>query len=236
MKDTVRSRPHWEVVIRPADFKQRRIEQLSSLWTAVAASVVMLRGWDYPHVDDKNTGPGNDFVESWVDFMGHVEYWRMYQSGLFVHRFLFDEDHEPGELARQRMDRLVQGCFEPGGYLDFVNCLYTTTEVAEFAARLATRLGFGPGCVVEISLVNVADRVLMSADRNRPWTSLYRATAPRLDFRWEGSVVTLVGESARLAREAAVFFFERFGWRDPPLALLADEQAALLKHSVRVPA
>src|SRR5688500_17704073 len=82
----VRSGPYWRIRLRPAEYKPDRLS-LPECESIVDARQVRLRGWYYPHVTHRAEAweRGEDFVANHVAFGGHIEYWRMYQSGQFVH-------------------------------------------------------------------------------------------------------------------------------------------------------
>jgi hypothetical protein len=97
--------PHWRVTIRPADYSPELIQTLRSCFDVVEKCKVSLRGWDYPHLSRRpnERGQGENWVASWSTFMGHVEYWRLYQSGQFLSLFAVREfsEKEFGEHLRQ---------------------------------------------------------------------------------------------------------------------------------------
>src|SRR5438034_7832370 len=97
--DSVKARPHWRVTIRPTIFNESRISTLPECWRIIESCSVSLRGWNYPHVDREGRTNGNDWISSWCEFNGYLEYWRFYQSGQFLHLKSFWEDSEKVDLA-----------------------------------------------------------------------------------------------------------------------------------------
>src|ERR1043166_6582061 len=89
----IRSRGYWRVVIRPSSFIAERA-RLRDLEQIARDTVVQLRGWDYPHFPRDGVTRGNDFIEALTDsgWIQHIELWRLYQSGQFVHLFAMRED------------------------------------------------------------------------------------------------------------------------------------------------
>src|SRR5438477_12026082 len=79
--------PHWRVNMRPLPFEPERIPSLSAGFELIQSTKLSLRGWDYPHLSHKphQRGTGKSWIAAWSDFMNHVEYWRFYQSGQFLH-------------------------------------------------------------------------------------------------------------------------------------------------------
>ena len=88
----IRKTAYWRVLIRPTEFQQDRIASLSACLDTIEKAKVSLRGWDYPHTERNQIVRGQEFIEHQVNFMGHAEYWRLYQSGQFVNYFSSREE------------------------------------------------------------------------------------------------------------------------------------------------
>ena len=192
----LRAGPHWRVVIHPREFNKTRIASLGECWSAVEESQVRLRGWPYPYVNQECRKPGSDWIASEVDGTNHREHWRLYQSGQFVHFFSFWEDRSDRHAA--------------GGELSVVGALYTFTEIFEFAARLAAAGMLDDAPVVQIWMEQVRNRELTG--NGLVWLSSgFRAAEEPIEGSWQMQGPGLYAEAARLGREAAIHFFERFG-------------------------
>ncbi len=213
----IRSGPHWEVVIHPAKFEDARIPSLRECLEAVEQSTVALRGWPYPYVNPETMEWGEDWIASSVDFSWgpvlHREHWRLYQSGQFVHRFAFWEDNDPG------YDHPHGG----SGTLHAMGALYTFTEIFEFAARLMAAGALDAAPVVKVAMQHIEGR---SVVRGVPGIlpSECRATADTLEHEWQLTGPGIYGEAAQRAREATLWFFERFGRDDFSEESLKREQ------------
>lgn len=228
----VKDAPHWRVILRPHTFEAERIPTLNKCWSLVESCRLQLTGWDYPHVDMRNRRYRNDAIESWSDFKGHREYWRFYQSGQFVHLLSFREDALPEE-SKKRIARctFMPPDFEPSGCLDIFSILFTLTQVFEFATRLALKDIFGDSLSIIVHMKEVENRVLVAWDWNRAWHGFYPAGEDTLGKEWRLETRTLISKSADLARDASVWFYDRFGWV-PPSQLLAEEQRKLLDRRI----
>lgn len=64
----VRSRGYWRVVIRPAAFVEGRVANILDLPKILATCAVRLRGWDYPHINERSEQVGADWVSQGVDW------------------------------------------------------------------------------------------------------------------------------------------------------------------------
>jgi len=213
--DKIQAKGFWRVVLRPTVYAEKRVPTLTSCRQIVEASTVRLRGWDYPHmgtVDNKQS-----WVESSEDWLhGHIEFWRFYQSGQFVHHFAMSEDYE--ESSKDRLG------------LDFVNTLYRFTETLEFSARLAAREVLSPGANLRVELHGCEGRRLISWDPGRMLSGTFISSLPVIAFDAAVTEADLLGRSAEIAVDATVDVLERFNWSDVPREILAAEQTRFLER------
>ena len=236
----LRGGPHWEVVIHPSRFEAKRVSTLRECRDAVEqAQVALLPGRQYPRIDRQSQEQGQDWVASAICFpFGHREYSRLYQSGQFVHFFTFPEDTwNPEEMQRAYDSTLVikPENFTPSGFLSVIGALYTFAEIFEFAARFMAADVLDEAPTVRIVMHQAKDRVLVPPGRRIGPVSLHTATAETPEHEWQLTGPGIYGEAARLAREAARWFFERFGCHDFPEESLKREQDEFLaKRGLRV--
>jgi hypothetical protein len=210
----IHDKGYWRVAIVPARYERQRIPSLSKCQEIVEAASVRLRGWDYPHID-RNVRNRQSWVESWIDWIhGHLEYWRFYQSGQFVHHFAMREDYEDSSAD-------VRG-------LDFLNSLYTFTEIFEFAARLAAREALTSGATISVTLHGTNGRRIISWDRRRHLFHDYVAADREITFDGEFSEQMLLANAAHMALDATRHVLERFN--SPVPSGLIDEQTKFLER------
>jgi hypothetical protein len=174
---------------------------------------------------------GQDFVASYDDFQGHLEYWRAYMSGQFVYLSSVREATEPGwreKLERGARHRMISPSKDfdwssVPGFIDVQNFVYTVTEFFEFAARFGQALPRTEATKLTIGLHNIAGFVLTVDDVRRGWWEYYAADMPALENSWEVPLSELVGSSRQLALEAMQWLLVRFGWTQPNMeAIKAD--------------
>lgn len=83
----VRSRGHWEVVIRPLPFRQR-VTDSRELLQIVEKSAIDLGGWRFPFISDRQGEQTNgqrfrdeDSIRQMHRWEHHLEVWRFYGTG-----------------------------------------------------------------------------------------------------------------------------------------------------------
>jgi hypothetical protein len=197
---------------------------------------VSLRGWDYPHLSNRTEerGFGPDWVAAWSDFWGHLEYWRFYQSGQFLHLFGVREKVEA--QWHQKLKAVTRSHLSHSqnidwdsvpGFIDTTNLLYCVTEIFEFATRLSQKGVYDSGLTISIAIKGIRNFVL-TTDWDRGWFHYYAAHEDVLGHSWTVTAEELVADSASYSLKAVEWFLERFGWLDPAMGVLRRDQQAFL--------
>lgn len=220
--EKIKRRGYWKVVIRPTRYEEGRLS-LDECRQAVVDNVVFFRGWDYPHTKRSEITAGGTWVQHTTDWSHYVEWWRMTQSGQFVHLFGIQEDWDPEGFAAGYNDT------EPGEALSVLNALFAIAEVFEFASRLATTPVLEDEAYVEISLTGLDGRTLIMLDPGRILSGGYTCDVNELSRNWTLSTEELLGRSRDHALDHARWLFERFNWQNVPLEVLEDDQEKLIE-------
>lgn len=229
--------PHWRVNFRPAEYKEQLIPTLGKCFEIIEKNNLCLRGWDYPHLSRRDTerGHGNNWVASWSDFLGHYEYWRFYQSGQFIHLFSVREATETEwrkkleSEMRSHLSYLGDIDWEKvPGFISIINFTYTITEIYEFVARLCQSQIYAGTINIKIELRGIKGFVL-SAPWERVCHSYHAASEDILTKSNDFESDQLVATSKEVALESIVWFFERFGWLNPSINVISNDQENLLK-------
>jgi hypothetical protein len=225
--------PRRRIVIRPPEFQEERLS-LGSLRGIIERTRVQLRGWDFPHASsrEKEWGRGTNWIASWSSFGGHLEYWRMFQSGRFLHLEGIREtiEKEWDQRLRQAASFFSDNEGEVEGLFDFINFIYSMTEVFEFAANLCQAEVFTDGSViVDVGFYSIANFGI-STSQSRDVRRLYRTNANEIHKTWEIEKAELISASADISLRAIVWFFERFQWDEQPVQIFKEEQQKLLER------
>lgn len=213
--EKIKSTGYWRVNIRPVQFEERRIESLERCWEIMESCNVLLRGWDYPAVSEKEKAFGDDYVQSGADFRGMVELWKFYQSGQFIHYFSCLEDYRQEEIGTNSR------------WLGVISTLYRITEIYEFSSRLAVNDVFGNGVIISIKLEGMKDRELFEPDR--PW--VWKDVSKSDEIAVESKLPTLkfIASVHDEAINKTMEVYSHFGLTDYPRMLLSADQQRLLE-------
>jgi hypothetical protein len=233
----IKKGPYWRVVFRPLPFVEERL-RLGDVLSVVGRARIRLRGWDFPHQNPHEKPQiAHDWVASWDAFMGHLEYWRMYESGQFVYLSAVRETTETpwnDKLRRLSSSRIVPPApdfdwNQVPGFLEVVNLVYMVTEFFEFAARLAQELPGTETCELTVGLHRVQGFVLAVDDTRRSWWEYYAATESAIEKTWAYPVLDWVSKSPELSLEAIRWLVARFGWTESNLEAIKNDQETLLR-------
>lgn len=209
----IRTRGFWHVIIRPATYDPGFVPYVE-LEHLIASTRVSIRGWDLPHVEDPNPiQRGSTWIGRDVAWDYHLEVWRLYQSGQFVHlNSLRNDWHDRSALSP------APPGWQPGTALGVGDALYTLGEYYEFASRLSLALPGEGALTVHLRLQNLAGRELTVNDPRRASFDSRRST--QMDTFDTGerdfTVEQLVADPRSLAVDTACELFARFGWDASP--------------------
>jgi hypothetical protein len=222
--ETIKTRGFWQVTIKPDEFIETRVEDISELYPILVKAAVSLRGWDFPHLDKRDDYHVDvDWIGEDSEWEHHLSSWRFYQSGLFIHVSSIPIDWRD----RSHWWPPEEG-WKPGQLLGVGDALYRFSEVMEFAARLSLSNAGGESMYIEIVLHGLEGRILYMDDRRR-WGLFRPYQASITDFPYSLRVERseLIGNTQELALMGARELFKRFRW-NPELETLRSFQSDLL--------
>ena len=217
--DAIRGAGHWRIRVVPESAAQR-FKLYSDCRDAVAASAVLLRGWDYPHIPIRNDEfrcqtPVHDGWEGMVDWDRHRELWRLMRSGQFLHYLALWEDHSP-EFSQARL-------------LSVTNVVFTLLEIVEFAHRLTGAAEYGTSLELEIDLVDVKDRELKMLDPRRMLDREYTTAESAVELRNTLPLPLVQSDVRSTACDLAIEVFEMFELEISP-RIIGDIQDELIER------
>lgn len=217
--EKIESRGYWDVEVRPLPVDANRFDY-EELESVIEGTAVRLRGWPVPFIDHREPWlRGDDWIGQDIDalMVSHLEAWRLFTTGQFVHLRALPVDWGDADLIAPRISgQKVIPVWE---------ILFYLTEVVELAARLTLKAN-APGSVsVGAKLCGMAGRGLVVGQRNR--AEFMRPYVQQQDvLRAQRTVKAddLVAEPREAALELARHFFVHFGWKAPIDQLRAYQQ------------
>ena len=241
LPDKIKQTPHWRINLQPSSYKIRINEDPKAAFDLVEQSAVTLRGWPYPFVSNERLEQirKQKYIASGSDFLGHIEYWRLYYSGQFIH--LFQVREKSSDAWHEQLKKHAQQCileyrrnnnFDIPGFIDITNLLYCLTEIFEFVARICGKgLYNNSELEITVGLINIEKFALITSP-SRFWHGYYPATDSIIKKSWSTKAEQLLSESADLALKATFYFLSQFGWDNPPVDILRQDQEKFLSGKI----
>jgi hypothetical protein len=229
-------KPYWQIIIRPESYQSQLIPSITSCSQLIERTRVRLGGWSYPCqiFHPSLSARGSSWIAGWIDddSMTCPEYWRMYQSGQFVHFLNFwsqsgDELKKINYYLQQFSSYGVQK--NVPGYVSIPDIIFNMTGMYEFAARLCESNVYRGMVTFHIKLVDIRDFVLAQPKSWFGFNGVHQATENLLEHSTSVSSADLVANSHGLAINSVVWFAERFGWDDPPASAFSQSQQSLFE-------
>jgi len=228
--EKIKSRGYWRINLQPL-VKAEKLPSIDRCQEIVEQNAVKLRGWEYPAIlqgaPDVQRTRTQTYFELANDWQNHIEFWRMYRSGQFLHYLALREDW----ISADELASMGEQQMQPMTRLSVVGTIYSVTEIHEFAARLARAGLYNEGVVVSIGLHHTKDRVLWLEDRARVGFSYERKTgAEELTWSQSHTKEQLVEDPPRLSRVVLKELFDAFGWQVADELLGRDQERLLTQR------
>jgi hypothetical protein len=232
--EKIKSRGYWRINFQPLIYTQKFIS-LGECKDIVEKNTVEHRGWDYPHFprrsgEDTGLEPGENFYQGWIDWGEFKEFWRMYQSGQFIHYLALREDWLEEAIWRHNLHDKIK----PMSLLGIIgSVVYQMTEIFEFLSRLGTAGVYDEGVRVSIGLYNTENRKLwIDAGLRVPLLQEYKTVAKKIEFDQEFTKEQIITNPNDLALKVIIYIFDRFGWHNPPVETIKKDQDSLLSGKI----
>jgi hypothetical protein len=226
----IRSHGYWRVEVHSTDYQSKRLSSRAAMQDLLNRATVSLRGWPYPYFRAEETAYNAKWLEGQVSWDRYREYWRLYESGQWLHYLGL-----PG--ARISRERLFQGRSPlPPQHTGYIHVrgdvLFTLTEILHFAVGLAQGGVLDPAAFVSIQLHNTKDYMLVEGfERFFPHEYVNRSDRP-IEQQCNLPVSELSAIADQKALEMSVRVFEVFGWIPSEAAVrtLEEDQKKLVER------
>jgi len=195
---------YWELRAMPEVYQTDRLPDTASVINHLIEARVALRGWDFPHTDDKtksNFASGRQSYTNFAFAARHIEAYRAYRSGLFVWRGGYREDGP--QFNRDDL----QGSH----VLSFVNVIYTVTEMFVFLKRYYARVAEDAVVHVSLEMRGIKNRRLIALGDAILYGD-FVSVEPDLTLENDYSVSELRASAEEHAISIIKRIFELFNW------------------------
>ena len=214
---------HWKVYAYPVNYSERRVKDPIAVKNLLAKSIVSLRGWSFPHVQNNNDhGAKSNFsngVQSFTDWEGYLEGFRVYLSGLFVWKGKFFEETDG---YKKGTDKIL---------LEFVHCIWSVTEFFLFLKRFYEMVESSDDLYISISLYGCNNRKLTSTDFGVPlWDNYTCMQEEPIIVEQNIKLVELKAGYKQIAAKVIKQIFLIFNWDSVSEEVIEQWQTKLIER------
>jgi len=226
----IKSRGYWRIEIHSTEFQDNRLPSRAAMQNLLSSAMVSLRGWPYPYFRAEETTYNGKWLEGHDNWSYHREYWRLYESGQWLHYLGL----RGAWITREELFK-GQSPLPPqhAGYIHVRgDVLFTLTEIFRFAVGLALGGIFDPTAFLSIQLHNTRDYMLFeSFERFFTYNYVNPLTRP-IEQQQTLPVGDLYAVADQMALETAIKVFSVFGWvpSDAAIRTLAEDQKKLIER------
>jgi len=228
----IKSRGYWRVEMHSTEYQEKRLPTRRAMQDLINKAAVSLRGWPYPYFRAEEATYDGKGLEGQVNWGYHKEYWRLYESGQWLHYLgLSGAWISREELFKGRSPLPTQ---HPGYLRIRGDVLFTLTEILRFAVGLVQVGVLDPTAFLSIQLHNTRDYMLFESFE-RPWFFIHEYVNPS-NTPIEQSKSVPVGQLStvvdQLALKTAIKVFEVFGWvpSEAGERMLTEDQKKLIER------
>ncbi|HVB24094.1 MAG TPA: ATP-binding protein [Ktedonobacteraceae bacterium] len=224
--DKIRTRGYWDIRIRPATFKPDRMP-LFALRQLIMRASLDYRNWEFPYNTPVKPEYGNDWIGLEHQRRQALQAWRFFQSGQFAAVVGLLEDWGDLRTTPTKVE------WNPGEYLSIPDVVHHLTEFFGLASRLAVTDLYRDeqSVIIDLKLCKTKNRKLYGRGTYQDFLgSDYPTAAENIPYTITLAKEDIIGRPLELAREASLFFFDRFGYY-PSQQLLTTMQYELEIHT-----
>jgi hypothetical protein len=218
----IRSMGRWRVWIRPTVFEKGRFQTLTQCRLFVTNNAVRRLDVEYPVVFDERITEGDECISTELEVGPHLESWSLFRSGQFVHNIARAEEFfgTPAWPVHPQFFLLEKG----RKYLHIWRTLGIVSGIYEFAARMAARQLLDPEASISIELYGLDGRELSFMEPKHRLDEKYWCRTEDIRIEKILKPEELSAKASELALDVTIEIFTKFGWKNPPRSLLAQEQ------------
>jgi len=228
----IKSQAHWRIEIHSTEYQAKRLPTRPGMEDLLSKATVSLRGWPYPYygIRAEDLAYNGKWLEGKINWERYMEYWRLYESGQWIHYTNVRTAGIPREeIFRQRSPLPPQHA----GYISVRGeILFTLTEILHFAIGLGQGGVLEPEAFLSIELHNTKDYMLFeSFDRFFRDGYVNPSDAP-ITFEHKLPPSELPALADKMALDMAIKVYSIYNWIPANAAIrnLVEDQKKLIER------
>lgn len=225
----IKSQGHWRVEFHSTEYQAKRLPTRASMEALMSSAAVSLRGWPYPYYEAGETAYNGQWLEGKVVWENYREYWRLYESGQWIHYARLPGAGVPREEVFKGLLLLPPS---HAGYIHVRDLLFALTEIFHFAVGLAQSGVLDPTAFLSVQLHNTRDYMLYESF-GRFFTHRYvNQTDIPIMFEQTLPASELSAGADKMALDMALKIYSVFDWipADAAIRTLTEDQRKLIER------
>jgi len=226
----IKSRGYWRIELHSTEYQAKRLTTRAGMEALVSNATVSLRGWPYPYYRAGETSYNGQWLEGKIAWENFREYWRLYESGQWIH---YARLHGAGASREEVFSGMWPLPPEHAGYVHVRgDILFALTEIFHFAMGLAQGGVLDPTAFLSVQLHNTKDYMLFESF-GRFFTHRYvnQSDTP-ITFEQTIPASELSATADTMALNMAIKVFSVFGWipAEASVRNLVEDQKKLIER------
>jgi len=226
----IKSQGHWRVEFHSTEYQVKRLPTRAGMQDLLSNATISLRGWPYPYYQAQETAYNGQWLEGKIEWERYREYWRLYDSGQWIH---YSKLHGAGVAPEEIFRGMSPLPPQHAGYIHVRgDVLFTLTEIFRFAVGLAQGGVLGPTAFLSVQLHNTKDYMLYeSFDRFFPNRYINQSDTP-ITYEQSLPAGQLSSSADKIALDMAIKVFSVFNWIPAEAAIrnLVEDQKKLIER------
>jgi hypothetical protein len=228
----IKSQAYWRTEIHSTEYQANRLPTRAAMEDILSKATVSLRGWPYPYygIRAEDLAYNGKWLEGKINWEQYKEYWRLYESGQWIHYSKVRTAGMPvEEIFRGRLPRPLPHA----GYIPIRGeILFTLTEVLHFAVGLAQRGLLEPEAFLSIELHNTKDYMLFESFEWFFRDGYVNPSDTPITFKHILPPVELPARADKMAMDMAIKVYSIFNWIPAEAAIrnLVEDQKKLIER------
>lgn len=228
----IKSQAYWRIEIHSTEYQPKRLPTRAGMEELLSKAAVSLRGWPYPYYRPKpeELTYNGKWLEGRINWDRYREYWRLYESGQWIH-------YSNVRTAGMPVEEIFRGRAPlPSQHAGYISVrgevLFTLTEILHFAVGLAQSGMLEPEAFLSIELHNTKDYMLFESFERFFRDGYVNPSDTPITFEHSLPPAELPARADKLALDMAIKVYSIFNWIPAEAAIrnLIEDQKKLIER------
>jgi len=230
--EVIKSQAYWRIEIHSSEYQANRLPTRAGMEDLLSKATVSFRGWPYPYygIRADDLAYNGKWLEGKINWDRYIEYWRLYESGQWIHYSNVRTAGIPREEIFKGRTPLPP---QHAGYISVRGeVLFTLTEILHFTVGLAQCGVLEPEAFLSIELHNTRDYMLFESFERFFRDGYVNSSDTPITFEHILPSAELPALADKIALDMAIKVYSIFNWIPAEAAIrnLVEDQRKLIER------